>query len=364
MLRMETLRPEPQFRLSPFRALRLTDSHVGAPVAQRAFARPYRSVPGRLREWRRRQRLILEPAGAYYVHEYTSSGIAVRGIVGTLDVAEAGGVVFPHEQVHEPQVRQLASRMEEMALNPAPILLMHRGSSGVRELLDAETADAPDLVYTDRSDQLHRIWRIDTPEHLDVLHEELLGTRAVIADGHHRYAAALRLQTANPGSDWDRTLVMLIDQSDTPLQLCAIHRTVGRLALDDVAATATARGEAFTRHATSHAALADLDRAIVLHDGTSWATLRPRADPPLLVRWLHEELLPAMRTPPERVAFHHAATDALGRAGQGTMAMLLPAPSFDGVQTSARSGQLLPPKATSFQPKPHVGVLMRPVPDE
>ena len=39
--------------------------------------------------------------------------------------------------------------------------------------------------------------------------------------------------------------------------------------------------------------------------------------------------------------------------------MLLPAPTFDQVDSSARSGELLPQKATSFQPKPHVGVLMR-----
>ena len=39
--------------------------------------------------------------------------------------------------------------------------------------------------------------------------------------------------------------------------------------------------------------------------------------------------------------------------------MLLPAPEFDQVRDLIRAGGLLPEKATSFQPKPSLGVLMR-----
>ena len=37
----------------------------------------------------------------------------------------------------------------------------------------------------------------------------------------------------------------------------------------------------------------------------------------------------------------------------------MPAPEFGDVLRIAASGQLLPEKATSFQPKPSVGVLIR-----
>src|SRR3546814_15870898 len=68
----------PRFALEPFRALRLANSYVGDPVANRVLARPYRSVPGRLREWRRKRHLELDPDPALYVHEYTSHGVTVR----------------------------------------------------------------------------------------------------------------------------------------------------------------------------------------------------------------------------------------------------------------------------------------------
>lgn len=354
--------PSP-FGLSPFRALRLANSRVGDPASHRVFARPYRSVPARLREWRRKQQLTLDATPAIYVHEYTSAGVTIRGLVATVDLRKSAGVIFPHEGVQEAQVKQLANRMEEMSLNPAPILLMHRGPEEVRQILRETTAGEPQLVYTDRGDQLQRIWRITDPNTIATLTRHLARTHAVIADGHHRYAAAQRLHTQHPDTGWDQTLVMLIDQSDTPLQLCAIHRTIPRLTLDRIEKKAARGGDAFVRHASSHTALAKLEHALVLHDGQDWATLAPADPKDLLITWLHQELLLRWAVDRDKIVFHHSATEAIERASLG-VSVLLPAPTFDTVDKSAISGHLLPQKATSFQPKPHLGVLMRDLSDE
>ena len=42
----------------------------------------------------------------------------------------------------------------------------------------------------------------------------------------------------------------------------------------------------------------------------------------------------------------------------------MPAPDFDLVRPGREAGRLLPEKATSFQPKPSIGVLMRSLRDE
>jgi uncharacterized protein (DUF1015 family) len=348
----------PQLVLHPFRALRLSEALVGAPVANRVFARPYRSVPGRLRDWRRQRHLRVDLEAGLYLHEYTSAGLTVRGLVGNLDLLRAGGAVLPHEAVHASQVTQLAERMREMSINPAPILLMHRGSADLRAHVDRVAKAEPHLVYTDRSDQLQRIWRITDPDTQSALTAALAGTRAVIADGHHRYAAARQLRDESPSSGWADTLVMLIDQLDTPLQLGAIHRTVAGLTLSKVEAAAEARGDKFARHADQHEALELLEHAVVLHDGLHWASVRPAEPGPLLVCSLHDQLLPAWRVAESRVGYSHTAGEALAKAGNG-LAVLLPAPTFDQVAGAAAAGHLLPQKATSFQPKPHLGAIMR-----
>jgi uncharacterized protein (DUF1015 family) len=363
MLRMDTT-PDGTQRLTlhPFRALRLRDSFIGAAVAHRVFARPYRSVPGRLRDWRRKRHLQVDGSPGIYVHEYTSNGVSVRGLVATLELTTAAGVVLPHEDVHPSQVTQLASRMREMRLNPAPILLMHRGRPELRAALSTVLADRPRQSFTDRGEQLHRIWRISDPAVIDEV-VAALGHPLVIADGHHRFAAAQELQRADPGTGWDRTLVMLVDQEDTPLQLGAIHRSITGLTLADVEAAARRSGDVFTRHSAQQPALDRLEHELVLHDGRNWATLAPHDSKPLLVCNLHDDLLPAWHVSESRLEFHHSAAEALAKADTG-LAVLLPAPTFDQVEGAASAGVLLPQKATSFQPKPHLGAIMRDLRDE
>ncbi len=347
----------PQLVLRPFRALRLRESFVGAPVANRIFARPYRSAARRLQDWQRQRHVRIDGDPALYIHEYTSSGVSVRGIVGELDVTRAGSAVLPHEAVRMTQVAELAERMETLALNPAPILLMHRGTPALRTAVDLLTERRPDLAFTDPGGQHHRMWRIQEADDVQLIGTLVASTRAVIADGHHRYAAALELAAQRPGTEWEQTLVMLVDQSDTPLQLGAIHRSVAGLTLETVAKAAILRGDDYRPHDNRRDALASLEHAVVLHDGERWASLHPRGLQ-LPVFTLHEELLPAWGVDEDSVHHHHTAGQALARAAGG-VAILLPAPSFEQVATAARAGQPFPQKATSFQPKPHLGALMR-----
>ena len=124
-------------QLEPFRALMLAPYRVGDAGAGRAFARPYREVAGRLRRWEAAGRVIHDAEPAVYLHEYTSGGITVRGLVGALDMSRratdlAERAVLPHEGIHPHRAHDLADHMLEMRLNPAPILLVHRGPEEVR----------------------------------------------------------------------------------------------------------------------------------------------------------------------------------------------------------------------------------------
>ena len=65
----------------------LAPYRVGDAGAGRAFARPYREVAGRLRRWEAAGRVLHDPEPAVYLHEYTSGGITVRGLVGALDMS-------------------------------------------------------------------------------------------------------------------------------------------------------------------------------------------------------------------------------------------------------------------------------------
>ena len=355
-------------QLRPFQAVMLAASRVGDPASARALARPYRDVAERISEWVSLGRAVRDDSPALYLHEYTSSGLTVRGLVGALDVARRAHdaesrAVWPHEAIHPDQAADLAARMEEMDLNPAPILLVHHGSARLRELVSQVAEGEPDWAYVDRVGQTQRIWAIRDAGTLTAIDGELADGHCLLADGHHRYAAYLALQESHPGTSWDTGLAMLVDQDDTPLFLGAIHRTLTGTTLAHLEA-ASARVGATVEERRPGAGLTPLDaHTMVLTDGERWLAVTPaRCEGRALVEWLHDTLVPALPEQP-LVTHHHSAEEALAAAGPTTPSVLLPSPSFDEVRAIIEAGRLLPEKATSFQPKPSLGVIMRPVHD-
>lgn len=353
-------------RLEPFHALRLNPRRVGDPAARRLFARPYRAVAARLSQWQERGQLRRDAEPALWLHEYTEAGMTVRGLVGALDVSHRASspgdrAVLPHEGIHPAQADSLADRMTQLALNPAPILLVHRAPEAVRQLVRQIAATEPTDDFSDRNGQRHRIWSIRDAEVLSALAEGLAGCQALIADGHHRYAAYLRMQARDPGGAFDRGLAMLVDQEDTPLFLGPIHRVLTGVSLEDLAAAAEIAGAGYDIANRASAMEALGPHTLVATDGKAWAMvkLHLRADR-AAVEALHDDVVPALGRGPARIHHHHSVEATLNQLRRsGGVALLMPAPDVDVVLRVAAADRLLPEKATSFQPKPSPGVLIR-----
>ncbi len=353
-------------RLLPFPGLMLAPHRVGDPSTGRAFARPYRGVAARLLRWQARGLLRRDDEPALYVHEYTAAGITIRGLVGALDVSRRATrpedrAVLPHEGIHPAQADDLADRMSEMGLNPAPILLVHNGTARLGELVRTVVAATPEHEFTDRGEQQHRIWAVRDPAVLAEVADQLSGSRALIADGHHRYAAYLRLQRRHPGGACDLGLAMLVDQRATPLFLGPIHRSFTGTSLEDLRGAAESIGMHCESRTQSEAVAALGPSTLAATDGDDWAVLRLEVPPDrAAVEVLHRQLVPALAHGPTSTGYHHTVDDALAAANpRSALAVLMPAPSVDLVQQIAEDDRLLPEKATSFQPKPSLGVLIR-----
>ncbi|MFT4263363.1 MAG: DUF1015 family protein [Nocardioides sp.] len=355
--------------LSPFRATMLQPGLVGDPASARLFGRPWRGVGGRLDSWERRRKVVQDQTPALYVHEYADGGTVVRGIVGLLDMTRRSddaslARVVPHEEIHPRQADELADRMGQMRLQPAPILLVHEASPELRALTAAATAEAPMRQYADHAGQHHRIWALRESGTHAAVQRALSDARAVIADGHHRYAAYLRLQARDPGSGFDLGLAMLVDHDATPLHLRAIHRVLPRVTVDDVRAAARLV-DAPIEFRPAALRPEDVD-GLVVTDGRRWAAVKlPHSPDRTLVETVHERLIPALPRGPWDIGYHHSQESALAALRhRAATALLLPPPAYPEIRASAFAGRMLPEKATSFQPKPHLGAIMRRLHDE
>ena len=355
-------------QLTPFRALSLAARNVGDPASARAFARPYRGVPQRLETWRRRGLATRDEVSAVYLHEYSASGLTIRGLVGCLDVSHRASSteeqrIFPHEGVHAAQVAELANRMGTMRINPTPILLVHHGPPGIREVSRVVRTGRPDQEYVDHAGQQHRVWAVTDPARLDIVRHGLADAHLLVADGHHRYAAYVALYDREPTHAHRCGLAMVIDQDETPLFLGAIHRLLHGPRLADLMRAASVAGAEVRGVESGEAeAVAALGPdTLVLTDGQDWATVR--LDVPsgsAIVQLLDDVLLASLPRQPTRIGFAHSVSQALEQVRPGRVtATLLPAVDLDLVLAVVEAGGLLPEKATSFQPKPSLGSFIR-----
>lgn len=342
-------------------------------ILPRRFARApsYDGVVELLAEWRRTGVLVEDEEAALYVYEYTVDGQTVRGLVGSLALRDrASGVVLPHEDVMPGPVLDRAELITHTGTNLEPILLVYDGNGAASDLVDAVT-DRDLLLSTVAPDgSEHRVWRISDAAALRRIADDLAPRRALIADGHHRYAAYRRVQSVAPGGEHDYGLALLVDQQRYPLHLGPIHRVVRDVGLDDLedlvgrvpggaAAEPLDADEAGARKAALDPRPGEA--AFACTDGDRWVVLRaPRGDGEIDTHVLHERLLPAWNVVEAQVRYVHDAEHAVQEArNHAGVAVLVSPPSVGAVVAAAEQGHSLPRKSTSFGPKPRMGLLMR-----
>jgi uncharacterized protein (DUF1015 family) len=374
-----------------------------------------------LREWLSSGVLIRDRMASLYIYEQSGpnagSSWLQRGIIGLVRLGspESAGIL-PHEGVMPGLVAGRRELMAATQANLEPIFLIYdgeqpsaaadsataegatgQGATGVVERVTAERA--PLVSVTTEDGVTHRLWRIGDSAEQAAISADLAGRQALIADGHHRYAAYLDLQAemhaAGLGSGpWDYGLAFLVDSAAFPPRLGAIHRVLpglppdraaelakaaftvqdlpAGLSLDDALqrlAAARPEGPAFLLaggpvfRLLSHPDPVQLAASMPAGASTPWQTLDASVMQQLLLGRLWGV------TDSERdVLIDHDAADAVravsgdasgGASAAGGTAVISNPASFQVVAQIAAHGERVPRKSTSFGPKPRTGLVLR-----
>ena len=354
-----------------------------------------------LREWLSEGVLVRDGRPALYLYEQAdeASSWLQRGIISLVRLGspETAGIL-PHESVLPGLVADRRALMAATQANLEPIFLIYDGeqagdgagtAAGTIDMVAAERAPLVSIATEDGV--THRLWRLADPGDLESITADLAGRRALIADGHHRYAAYLDLQaelraSGLGGGPWDYGLAFLVDSDAYPPRLGAIHRVLPGLPPERAAELAKAAftvqdlpaGSGLTRALACLAAAGRAGTAFLLA-GASGFRLLSQPDPVQVAAsmppgasasWrcldaaVMQQLLMGrlwgIADNERDVLINHDAADAVRvAAGTGATAVICNPPSFEAVIQIAAEGERVPRKSTSFGPKPRTGLVLR-----
>jgi uncharacterized protein (DUF1015 family) len=321
---------------------------------------------------------VRDEAPAVYAYEQTfrAGGERLRraGVIALGEVTDyAQGVVRPHERTHAGPKAERLQLLEATGLDVGLLFMLAPDPSG--ELRRASTPAAePVAEARDRRGEHHRLWRLTDPAAIGRLQAALAGVSVIIADGHHRYEAAVAYARRHP--DARQKLMALFALEAPGLTVLPNHRLVHGLDGFDAARFLAAAARWF-----EVAPLADplgfrpanRSLAVVTRTAAATLTLRPEAFAALpwpagtspawrelAVSILHEGLLRPLlgitdamldaRTHVDYTADQAEAVD-LARSGRYQAAFLIAPTSLAELQAVVRGGELLPQKSTHFYPK-------------
>ncbi|MDQ1660185.1 MAG: hypothetical protein QOJ68_165 [Blastococcus sp.] len=348
-----------------------------------------------LRRWQGENVLVRDHDSALWLYEMTppDGRAPTAGWLGAVTLPPPGSAaVLPHEDTYPVAVEGRRALLAATGTDLEPIVLAHDPDPAVAQLTAAARVAPPTLAVTDGDGVRHRLWRVTDAVLLGSLIEALQRTGAVIADGHHRFAAA-RAHAGTPGAPAgsDAVLALVTPMGPGGLRVDPIHRVVPALELDAAitAAEAGFRSRELPRPADRAALIAtarrwlrdggpgiflltDGNRLVELSEPTPEIAASVPADAPPAWRRLdvvlaHHGLFAQLWQRPDdqdSVLIAHGVEEALTLVVEREgVAVLLRAPSPSDVAAVARAGARMPRKSTLFVPKPRTGLVLRPLAD-
>jgi uncharacterized protein (DUF1015 family) len=160
---------------------------------------PYEKAAETAQAWTDSGILKHEEAPSIYVteeeFEYQGQTLKRRGFVAAVRLEDYDReVVLPHEGTRTEWVSDRVKLMGAAQSNYSPLLVIYRDDlrSSVGNLVRAIAGGEPTAVFTPPDMPLLRLWRVSDPGTIGVLQSALRESEIFIADGHHRYEAALR----------------------------------------------------------------------------------------------------------------------------------------------------------------------------
>ncbi len=353
------------------------------------------------RQWRDDRILIRDEVSAFYLydHWFTHEGkrIRRRGVLAAVRLEPwSERIVLPHEETFPGPKLERLRRLRAVQANLSPLYLLYRDPQKIVTELLERLKRPTDEIGVDPEGDRHELKRIDDPALIGEIQQYFVEQRLYVADGHHRYEAAVEYRDERQASGFtcptpspdlegaeQYVLALLCAADDPGVFVLPTHRLVRGLFDFDPDKVQAKLSYYFTLEPANSSSVQDYGDAICLlwlGEGLGLWKISPREDR------AHEALLPSDKSAawksldlavlssailqgvlgiPSEVALDHisytsSVTQAMRDVDRGSvqMAFLVEPSTVHDLMTIADAGDRMPPKSTFFWPKVPAGLVI------
>jgi len=351
----------------------------------------YQNAAKCLDEWLKAGVLARDPEPSIYAIEeaFEIEGHLKKrfGFVCLMRLEDFGTGVLPHENVLAKPLEDRLNLTRATRANFDSIFCLDADGRAT-ELIRPSTSGGPDASATDKAGVRTDLWRISDPETIRKVSDLLAGGPVVIADGHHRYSAALayrnEMRAANgsgPDAPHEFIMVTLVSLDDEGLVILPTHRLVRNIEGFDPDAFRSRLGEFFEIEEAEPENLMQYvellgSHTFGVHLGGRSCVIRLKPDialeqsalKQLDVTILHSLILEKILgigaealAAQANLTYMRDADKAVQSvdSGEYQIALLMNPPEVEEVKAVAAAGGKMPQKSTFFYPKLLTGMVLR-----
>jgi uncharacterized protein (DUF1015 family) len=365
--------------------------------------KPPAEVGETLRQWEKNGVLKQDssPAVFLYEDEFQIQGQTrkVRGILCRVKLEDyKNSIIFPREETLSKNRIHRFNLMKATFCNFSPIYSLYQDDDRVTaKRFEMLSSFKPRFTFSEGG-VTRRLWVVNDPVAINAFREDFAARKLLIAQGHHRYEAALQLrdwcreeEISGEGGDPDYVLMALTDMDNSDLTLFPFHRLIHGLKNFNQAKFLEYCGQYFdvierenineiemnldALYRQSKTAFAcywggEAWALLILKDFSAAAKLLPgksEAYQNLGATVLHSLLLEqGLGITGENAAqqINLSYTDSFEKAissvreGSNQCALFLTPPRIKEIHDIAAAGELMPQKTASFYPQPAAGLVI------
>jgi len=343
-------------------------------------------------QWQKQRVLLRDSQANIYIYTqsfpHKNSRKTRTGFIVLLKLEDfAKNSILPHENTFSQPVQDRLKLLHSTGANLSPIFALFGDAQGkVNKLLNQHKRAHRPYFAIEKDKVVHRIWRMGDKRKIRTIQQLLKQQQIFIADGHHRYEAALnykmqmqkKKRRPRGTAAFNYVMTYLVASNDPGLTVLPTHRAVrikSNFKLEEIIKSLS---KSFKLHKFSSSAKLF---SYMLRQGRSGGvfgtyfgknrfyglkmkqtgTHHPlhKLDVPILHSLIIERILPAAPFE-ESIYYTRDAQEAIKfvDAGKYQIAFFLRPTKVSQVQKVAKAGEKMPHKSTYFYPKALTGLVI------